>query len=49
MILTYYAIAHVAALRLDRRPGMGGWLLAATPVIGLVACTTLVVAVLVAG
>lgn len=49
MILTYYAIAHVAALRLDRRPGMGGWLLAATPVIGLVACATLVVAVLVAG
>jgi len=49
MILTYYAIAHVAALRLDRRRGMGGWLLAATPVVGLAGCATLVVAVLVAG
>ncbi len=49
MILTYYAIAHMAALRLDRRPGMGGWLLAVTPVIGLAGCATLVVAVLVAG
>lgn len=49
MILTYYAIAHISALRIDRRPGAAGLLLATTPVVGLVGCTALVVAVIIAG
>ena len=49
MILTYYAIAHISALRIDRRAGGAGLLLAATPVAGLVGCTALIVAVIVAG
>ena len=49
MILTYYAIAHISALRIDRRPGAAGLLLATTPVVGLVGCAALVVAVIVAG
>lgn len=49
MILTYYAIAHISALRIDRRPGVTGLLLAASPVIGLVGCAALVVAVVIAG
>lgn len=47
MILTYYAIAHVAAMRLDRRPGVRGALLAAAPVVGVLACAVLVGALLV--
>jgi APA family basic amino acid/polyamine antiporter len=49
MILTYYAIAHISALRIDRRPGAAGLLLATTAVVGLVGCTALVVAVIIAG
>lgn len=47
MILTYYAISHLAAMRLDRRPGLAGVLLGATPVVGLVGCALLVGALLV--
>jgi APA family basic amino acid/polyamine antiporter len=49
MILTYYAIAHVAALRLPRRPGIGGALVAITPVLGLLGCAALVGALLIVG
>ena len=49
MILTYYAIAHVAALRLPRRPGIGGALVAITPVLGLLGCAALVGALLMVG
>lgn len=48
MILTYYAISHLAAMRLERPAGVGGALLAATPVAGLAGCALLVGAVLVA-
>ena len=48
MILTYYAISHLAAMRLERPSGVGGTLLAATPVAGLAGCALLVGAVLVA-
>lgn len=49
MILTYYAVAHVAALRIPRLPGLRGWLLAATAVVGLGGCLVLVGALLLAG
>lgn len=48
MILTYYAISHLAAMRLERPAGVGGALLAATPFAGLAGCALLVGAVLVA-
>ena len=48
MILTYYAISHLAAMRLERPAGVGGALLAATPVAGLAGCALLVGAVLLA-
>lgn len=47
MILTYYAISHLAAMRLDRRPGLTGVLLGATPVVGVAGCALLVGALLV--
>lgn len=47
MILTYYAISHLAAMRLDRRPGLAGALLGATPVVGLIGCALLVGALVV--
>jgi APA family basic amino acid/polyamine antiporter len=46
MILTYYAISHLAAMRLDRRPGIRGLGLAATPFLGLAGCALLVGALL---
>ncbi len=49
MILTYYAVAHVSALRIERRPGLGGWLLAGTPVVGLAGCVVLVASLAVSG
>ncbi|MGA1145914.1 MAG: APC family permease [Candidatus Nanopelagicales bacterium] len=42
MILTYYAISHVAAMRLERSSGVRGALVAATPYVGLVGCVSLV-------
>ncbi len=42
MILTYYAIAHLAAIRVGRRPGARGALLAAPPYLGLAGCLALV-------
>jgi len=49
MILTYYAVAHISALRIERRPGLGGWLLAGTPVIGLAGCVVLVASLAASG
>jgi len=49
MILTYYAVAHISALRIERRPGLGGWLLAGTPVIGLTGCVVLVASLAASG
>lgn len=49
MILTYYAVAHLAALRLPRRPGVRGALVAMTPVLGLLGCVALVGALLLDG
>lgn len=46
MILTYYAISHLAAMRLDRRTGPVGLMVAATPYVGLAGCFLLVVALL---
>lgn len=46
MILTYYAISHLAAMRLDRRPGLRGVALAVTPYVGLAGCGLLVGALL---
>jgi APA family basic amino acid/polyamine antiporter len=46
MILTYYAIAHLAAMRMGRRPGARGVLLAATPYLGLAGCGALAGSVL---
>ena len=48
MILTYYAISHLAAMRLERPSSVGGTLLALTPYAGLVGCAVLVGAVVVA-
>ena len=48
MILTYYAISHLAAMRLERPASVGGTLLALTPYAGLAGCALLVGAVLVA-
>ena len=47
MILTYYAISHLAAMRLGRRPGLVGVLLGASPFVGLAGCALLVGALLV--
>ncbi|MDA2987999.1 MAG: APC family permease [Actinomycetota bacterium] len=47
MILTYYAISHLAAMRLDRRRGLAGVLVGATPFVGLAGCALLVGALLV--
>jgi APA family basic amino acid/polyamine antiporter len=47
MILTYYAVAHISAMRIERAAGFGGLLLAATPVVGLVGCALLVGSVVV--
>ena len=49
MILTYYAVAHVSAMRIERQAGYGGLLIALTPVVGLVGCALLVGSVIVAG
>lgn len=49
MILTYYAVAHVSALRISRGRGMGGWLLSSTPVLGLVGCGLLVGSLVIRG
>jgi len=49
MILTYYAVAHISALRIERRTGLGGWLLAGTPLVGLAGCVLLVVSLAVSG
>ena len=48
MILTYYAISHLAAMRLDRPAGVGGAVLAFTPYAGLAGCALLVGAVVLA-
>ncbi len=42
MILTYYAISHLAAMRLARHPGFRGAALASMPYLGLVGCGVLV-------
>lgn len=42
MILTYYAISHVAAMRLERGRGLGGLMLLTTPYLGLAGCVILV-------
>jgi len=49
MILTYYAVAHVSAMRIERAAGFGGWVLAATPFVGLVGCVLLVGSVIASG
>lgn len=48
MILTYYAISHLAAMRLVPRPGFRGAALAVTPYLGLAGCAVLVGALLLA-
>lgn len=47
MILTYYAISHLSAMRLDRRPGARGLVVAGSPYLGLVGCVLLVGALVV--
>lgn len=49
MILTYYGISHLCAMRVERRSGVGGVLVAATPYAGLVGCVVLVGGLLVVG
>ena len=46
MILTYYAVAHVAAIRLQRS-AKTTWLTASTPYLGLLGCAALVAALVV--
>lgn len=48
MILTYYGIAHISALRLPVRRSLGGLLMATTPLLGLLGCAVLVAAVFLA-
>ena len=48
MILTYYAISHLAAMRLNRTASVGGTLLALTPYAGLAGCALLVGAIVLA-
>lgn len=42
LILTYYALGHLAAMRLPRRPGVGGLIVAITPYLGLAGCVVVV-------
>ena len=42
MILTYYAVGHLAAMRLPRRPGTGGSFVRLMPYLGLVGCVVVV-------
>ena len=47
MILTYYALSHLSAMRLPRPPGFGGRLVWLTPFLGLAGCVLVVGALVV--
>lgn len=49
MILTYYGIGHLAALRIPAKPGLLGFALRTVPVVGFLGCMSLVGAVLALG